>query len=50
MTTLNADAARRWRRSARGAATDVTGFGLLGHLHAAARESASRPIDAPRCR
>lgn len=35
MTTLNAGGARAMRASGRGvhAATDVTGFGLLGHLH-----------------
>jgi selenide,water dikinase len=32
MTTLNADAAAAMVRDGAGAATDVTGFGLLGHL------------------
>ena len=33
MTTLNADAARVALAASASAATDVTGFGLLGHLH-----------------
>src|SRR5690349_335686 len=33
MTTLNADAARVAVAASASAATDVTGFGLLGHLH-----------------
>jgi selenide,water dikinase len=33
MTTLNAGAARAMRATGVHAATDVTGFGLLGHLH-----------------
>ena len=33
MTTLNADAATAMVEAGAGAATDVTGFGLLGHLH-----------------
>ncbi|MDQ3741181.1 MAG: selenide, water dikinase SelD [Actinomycetota bacterium] len=33
MTTLNADGARAAREAGATAVTDVTGFGLLGHLH-----------------
>jgi selenide,water dikinase len=33
MTTLNADASLAMREARAEAATDVTGFGLLGHLH-----------------
>jgi len=33
MTTLNADGARRARAAGAHALTDVTGFGLLGHVH-----------------
>jgi selenide, water dikinase len=33
MTTLNAEASRRALAAGARAATDVTGFGLLGHLH-----------------
>ena len=33
MTTLNADASRPAVEAGSGAGTDVTGFGLLGHLH-----------------
>ncbi len=39
MTTLNRDAARAAVRAGIAAATDVTGFGLLGHLHKMARAS-----------
>ncbi|MGI8429423.1 MAG: selenide, water dikinase SelD [Solirubrobacteraceae bacterium] len=39
MTELNADASVRARRADAHAVTDVTGFGLLGHLHSLARES-----------
>ncbi|WP_019806935.1 selenide, water dikinase SelD [Saccharomonospora halophila] len=39
MTTLNADAARAASAAGIGCATDVTGFGLLGHLAKLARAS-----------
>jgi selenide,water dikinase len=39
MTTLNADAARAALAAGIVCATDVTGFGLLGHLHKLARAS-----------
>ena len=39
MVQLNADASRRALAAGAHAATDVTGFGLLGHLHVLARES-----------
>jgi len=39
MIELNADAARAARAAGARALTDVTGFGLLGHLHSLARAS-----------
>jgi selenide,water dikinase len=39
MTSLNADASQAALRAGAKAATDVTGFGLLGHLHKMARAS-----------
>jgi selenide,water dikinase len=39
MVKLNAEASRRALAAGAHAATDVTGFGLLGHLHVLARES-----------
>jgi selenide,water dikinase len=39
MTTLNADAAAEAMRAGITCATDITGFGLLGHLHKLARAS-----------
>jgi selenide,water dikinase len=39
MTTLNATASQQARAAGAHALTDVTGYGLLGHLHHLARES-----------
>jgi len=47
MTTLNRDASRAALAAGARCATDVTGFGLLGHLHKLARASrVSAVIDA----
>ncbi len=49
MTTLNAAAADAMVQAGASAATDVTGFGLLGHLHIAlANAGVSASIDAGR--
>src|SRR5207302_487200 len=48
MTALNAAASEAMLEVGVSGATDVTGFGLLGHLHIALRESgASAALDAP---
>jgi selenide, water dikinase len=50
MTRLNRDAARIAREHQATAATDVTGFGLLGHLHRLTGASGSpRPSTPGRC-
>jgi selenide,water dikinase len=47
MTTLNRDASERALAAGATAATDITGFGLLGHLHKLARASGvTAEIDA----
>jgi selenide,water dikinase len=47
MSELNAEAAERARAAGAGALTDVTGFGLLGHVHELAEASGlSAEIDA----
>lgn len=47
MTTLNAGASQAMLQAGAEAATDVTGFGLLGHLHIALRASGvSAVVDA----
>ena len=51
MTTLNAEAAEARRACGAHALTDVTGFGLLGHLHESARRAGWGWSSTPRlCR
>ena len=50
MTTLNADGATAARAAGAHALTDVTGFGLLGHLHELTRASGlAAEVEPPPC-